>query len=191
MPMNKSRIMFLSGLILLAGIYFFPLWKISLVVPQYPQEIFINIRISKIENGSKKAMEIMNVLNHNIGMKEIDPDRIPELAYMPWILGVLLLLGLIAGLHHNRIFRISFVILTVLMLALAVYDLYLWQYDYGHNLSEDAPIRIEGGSFQPPLIGKKMVANLMVKSFPAVGAGFPVISLILMISGIINENKTV
>jgi copper chaperone NosL len=181
--------MFLSGVVLLAGVYIFPLWKISLVVPQYPQEIFINIRISEIENGSKKALEIMNVLNHNIGMKEINPEEIPELAYMPWILGILIGLGLLAGIQGNNILRIAYVALTVLLLALAVYDLYLWQYDYGHNLADDAPIKIEGGSFQPPLIGHKNVANFIVKSVPVVGAAFPLLSLILMITGIIKEFK--
>ncbi|MBR9998120.1 MAG: hypothetical protein KFF73_04075 [Cyclobacteriaceae bacterium] len=188
--MNKTRIIFLSGVILLSGTYFFPLWKISLVVPQYPQEIYINILISKIENGSKKAMEIMNVLNHNIGMKEINPEEIPELDYMPLALGILIFTGLIAVFPEKKIFRMGYVFLVVAMFSLALYDLYLWQYDYGHNLDEDAPIRLEGGSFQPPLIGKKYIANFIVKSFPAAGAGFPFLSLIIMIFGLIKEFRT-
>lgn len=188
--MIRPRIMFLAGVVLLAGAFFFPLWKISLSVPQYPQEIFINIRISKIENGSKKALEIMNVLNHNIGMKEIDPEEIPELSWMPWILGILVGLGFLAGFTGNKIFRVSYVVLTVFLIALAVYDLYLWQYDYGHNLADDAPIKIEGGSFQPPLIGQKNVANFIVKSVPVVGTAFPLVSLTLMITGIFKEYKT-
>jgi copper chaperone NosL len=188
--MNKPDILFLAGVILLTGAFFFPLWNISLGVPQDPQEIFINIRISEIENGSKKALEIMNVLNHNIGMKKIDPDSIPELTYMPWVLGAFIITGLAAGFQGNAWLRVLYLVLALVLLALALYDLYLWQYDYGHNLAEDAPIKLEGGAFQPPLIGQKTVANFIVKSVPSVGAAFPVLSLIFMITGIIRQFKT-
>ncbi len=177
MKRRISRLIFGFGVACLAGLYVFPLWKISLGVPQYPKEIAIHIRINEIRNGTEKALEIMNVLNHNIGMKKIDPGAIPELSYFPWILAGIIVLGFLSLVPENNIFRIAWIALLLLALALALYDFYLWQYEYGHNLEPDAPIKIENSSFQPPLIGKKRIANFIVKSIPMAGAIFPVLSL--------------
>ena len=38
-------------------------------------------------------------------------------------------------------------------------DFYLWEYEYGHNLDPTAPIQVPGMSYQPPLIGYKMLLN--------------------------------
>ncbi len=187
--MPKPRILFLVSVIVLGGLFFFPIWKISLNVPQYPKEIYIRIWISKIENGSKKAMEIMNVLNHNIGMKEIDPEAIPELNYFPWVLGILILSGLIIGFINKRSFRWLYLLLTLFLFSLALYDFYLWEYDYGHNLAPDAPIQFESGSFQPPLIGQKTISNFVVLSMPLIGSVFPVVSALGMLMAILKEKN--
>ncbi len=186
--MYKTRFLYLSGVILLSGLYIFPVWKIGIEVPQYPKEIFIRIWISKLENGSKKAMEIMNVLNHNIGMKEIDPAAIRELIYFPWILGGLIMSGMIAAFMKKSVFRLMYLVLILSLFSLAIYDFYLWEYDYGHDLAPDAPIQLEEGSFQPPLIGQKSIANLLVRSFPLIGTAFPVVSLLTMSLALIKEN---
>ena len=174
-------------MIALGGLFFFPVWKISLTVPQYPKEIFIRIWISKIENGSKKAMEIMNVLNHNIGMKKIDPEAIPELSYFPWVLGILILFGLIMAFLKKRSFRLIYLSVLLVLFFLALFDFYLWEYDFGHNLAPDAPIRLEEGSFQPPLVGQKSISNFIVRSTPLIGTAFPVVSLIGMSLAILKE----
>lgn len=174
----------------MGGAYFFPLWKISIAVPQYPKEIAIHIWISKIENASEKAIEIMNVLNHNIGMKEINPDAVPELKFFPWILGILILLGVIIFIQKKGIFRLAYLVLTVILLALALYDFYLWEYDYGHNLADDAPLKIENSSFQPPLIGQTTIANFIVRSIPMTGAVFPLVSTVTMLITVIKEMRS-
>ena len=50
-----------------------------------------------------------------------------------------------------------------------MYDFYLWEYDYGHNLNPDAAIKIPGMSYQPPLIGTKQILNMRTTSLPAAG----------------------
>lgn len=187
--MHKSKIFFLFSVIILVGLFFFPVWKISLTVPQYPKEIFIRIWISKIENGSKKALEIMNVLNHNIGMKEIDPGAIPELGYFPSVLAILILSGLAIGFMKRKSIRILYLSVTLILMMLALYDFYLWEYEYGHNLAPDAPIQFERGSFQPPLIGQKNISNFIVSSMPLIGVVFPMVSLVGMSLAILKENK--
>jgi copper chaperone NosL len=60
-----------------------------------------------------------------------------------------------------------------------MYDFYLWEYDYGHNLDPNAPIKIEGQAYQPPLIGQKTLLNFLAKSYPHLGGMAMFTSMIL------------
>ena len=56
-----------------------------------------------------------------------------------------------------------------------MYDFYLWEYDYGHNLDPKAIMQFKNpdGSpmgFQPPLFGTKDILNFTAHSYPMVGA---------------------
>ena len=62
--------------------------------------------------------------------------------------------------------------------ALAIYDFYLWEYDYGHNLDPHAAIQIEGMAYQPPLIGKKLILNFTAVSWPRMGSLFMALSMV-------------
>ena len=47
-------------------------------------------------------------------------------------------------------------------------DFYIWEYRYGHDLSDDAPMKLEE-SYQPPLFGTKQLLNITVTSLPERG----------------------
>jgi copper chaperone NosL len=185
----NGTILFFIGVICLTGIYLFPLWKISLGVPQYPKEIAINIWINRIENNTEKALEIMNVLNHNIGMKKIDPADIPEFSYFPWVLAGLIVTGILVSFYRFNSLRLIWLTILFISLIYAIYDFYLWQYDYGHHLAEDAPIKMEGGAFQPPLIGTKEIANFIVSSYPQTGIIFPIGCILFSAGSLLINNK--
>jgi len=51
----------------------------------------------------------------------------------------------------------------------ALYDMYKWGYDYGHNLDPKAAIKVEGMVYQPPLIGHKQLLNFDAWSTPDIG----------------------
>jgi hypothetical protein len=66
--------------------------------------------------------------------------------------------------------------MCVLSLA-GLYDFYLWNYDYGHNLDPRAIMKFTNPDgtpmgFQPPLFGSKDVLNFKVHSYPRIGALF-------------------
>jgi copper chaperone NosL len=63
----------------------------------------------------------------------------------------------------------SWVGLLVLLAGAGMVDFWLWEYDYGHNLNPEAAIKIPGMSYQPPLIGSKMLLNFNASSWPALG----------------------
>ena len=67
-----------AAAILLVVVYFFPLWRISLQAPQYPDGLGIDIWIYKITGRSPHDLQNINGLNHYIGMRAIEPDSIPD-----------------------------------------------------------------------------------------------------------------
>ena len=53
--------------------------------------------------------------------------------------------------------------------VLGFIDFYHWTYVYGHNLSPDAPIKVPGMAYQPPIIGEKTLLNFDALSQPHYG----------------------
>jgi hypothetical protein len=74
--------------------------------------------------------------------------------------------------------NLAWLIIVAVVGILSIYDFYLWEWDYGHNLNINAPIKIEGMAYQPPLIGKKIILNFTAISFPMTGALFMILSFI-------------
>jgi len=165
-----SRILVAISSLLLIGLFVFPLWHVRLTAPQYPEGLGMNIRINTVEGATETDLDNINGLNHYIGMKRIEPEAIPELKLMPWIVGVLILSGFGAAAIARRkalyFWQAGFLALGIVGLI----DFWRWEYDYGHNLdAATAIIKIPGMSYQPPLIGTKQLLNFQAVSLPGVG----------------------
>ncbi len=186
---NLPRITFIIGAIALLGTFLSPIWRITLEAPQYPDGVTMYIWINKLGGSDKGTLQNINILNHYVGMKMIEPESIPELKYFPKIIIGLSILGLILGFTNNRKIWLAWGILIIVLGALGIYDFYLWEYDYGHSLSPDAPIKIPGQAYQPPLIGSKMLLNFNAISYPYYGAIFIVISLLCAFSAFALKGK--
>ena len=66
----------------------------------------------------------------------------------------------------TELLLLVWIILFVLFAIAGLVDFYLWGYDYGHNLSDDAAIKVPGMTYQPPLIGTKQLLNITASSWP-------------------------
>ncbi len=177
---NKSRVFMLISVLLLSLTYLFPLWKIDLTAPQYPEGIGLRIWLNKITGLNEFDLDNINKLNHYIGMKTIEPDSIPELKKMPYIILFFILFGIITLLINKKFFTASWLISLLIIVAIGLYDFYLWEYDYGHNLNPSAPIKVPGMYYQPPLIGTKQLLNMRTTSQPDLGSYL--IGLVILIS---------
>ena len=113
-------------------------------------------------------------MNHYVGMKYI-PEQIPEFKIFPIVIGFMTLLGVVIGfIGKYKLFFAWFILMTVLGIA-GMYDFYLWEYDYGHDLDPNAIMKFTNpdGSvmgFQPPLWGSKKILNFVAHSYPRAGA---------------------
>jgi len=160
---SRILVAFASGALI--AVFFFPAWRIDLFAPQYPEGLTMNIWI----NGLSGQVDIINGLNHYIGMKHITVDMFPEFKFLPYVVGFYMLLGLIVAIAGKRKFLFIYLVLTAVGGLAAIFDFYKWGYNYGHNLDPTAPIQVPGLSYQPPLIGHKRILNFDAYSFPDIG----------------------
>lgn len=187
---KSSRMIIILASLLLGVLYFVPMWIIDLDAPQYPEGIGLNIWINKISGQKPNDLNTINGLNHYIGMKIITPGDIPELRVMPYIVAFLILSGLIVAITGKKFLLNVWVIIFFLVLAAGLFDFYMWEYDYGHNLDPHAAIKVPGMTYQPPLIGTKQLLNMKTLSMPHVGGLAAGISFMLGLFVMVAETRT-
>ena len=174
---SRILVAFASGALI--AVFFLPAWRIDLFAPQYPEGLTMNIWI----NGLSGDVDVINGLNHYIGMKHITVGMFPEFKFLPYVVGFFMLLGMLVAITGNRRFLLVYLVLTAIGGILAMWDFYNWGYDYGHNLDPKAPIQVPGLSYQPPLLGHKRLLNFDAYSFPHVG-GWVVIGAAMLAFGV-------
>jgi len=185
---RSSRILTAAAALMLVPMYAFPLWRINLIAPQYPEGIGMYIHIDSIGGIKEHDLENINQLNHYIGLRTIDPLAIPELRWMPWILGALLALGLLTALLNSRKMLIAWVASFAVASVAGLADFWKWSYDYGHNLDWDhAIIKVPGMVYQPPLIGVKQILNFRASSWPDVGGVAAFLAMTLALAALVVE----
>jgi len=175
-----SRILVALAALAMAIVYVQPLWQIGLEAPQYPEGLGLYIAVDKIVGQQPQDLNSINGLNHYIGMKVISPDDIPELQYMPKIVAGLIALGLLTAAAGKRRLLIGYAMVLMLFSLAGLADFYKWSYDYGHNLSPEAILKIPGMTYQPPLIGSKQLLNFHATSWPASG-GWVLIAAVALV----------
>lgn len=168
--MNKSlspisRIVVALCAVALVSAYFAPLWQILMWAPQYPEGLEMKIWINNLSGNIK----LISALNHYIGMRTIEVSMFPEFGYLIYIVGGIIGIGMLAVILNKRWSLLLFLISLAAAGTGALIDFYLWGYDYGHNLNPDAPIKVPGMSYQPPLIGTKQLLNFTTFSGPDIG----------------------
>jgi hypothetical protein len=85
--------------------------------------------------------------------------------------------------------------MSVLGIA-GMYDFYLWEYSYGHDLDPKAIMKFTNpdGSimgFQPPLFGTKDILNFKAHSYPRTGAYFMFVGMMLTLVAFFVGNREV
>jgi copper chaperone NosL len=175
---RSSRMLMGLGSMALALLYVTPLWHIGLTAPQYPEGLGFYIWVNRMTGEKPQDLNSINGLNHYIGMKEIVPGSFSELRYMPIAVGVLIGVGLLAAAwgHRKALYAWTAIFIAGALAGLA--DFWRWGYQYGHELNPRAAIKIEGMSYQPPLLGSKQLLNFHATSWPGVGGWVAIVVLL-------------
>jgi copper chaperone NosL len=180
-----SRILlFVCGLSLIA-VLFVPMWRIELDAPQYPEGLMMQIYPNKLGGN----VDIINGLNHYIGMKTLHNEDFAEFKILPGIIIFFSVSFLLVALIGKRKWMNWLFTLFVLFGVLAMIDFWRWEYQYGHDLDPDAAIRIPGMAYQPPLIGFKQLLNFGAYSIPDIGGWIFIAVGVCLLGLIIYELK--
>ena len=186
--MKTSKYIMIGGALLILSLFVMPMWNITLKAPQYPDSIGMNIWINKIADMNPNDIKNINLMNHYVGMEKI-PEQMKEFEVFPIVIGVMSALGVIVGLIGNKNLYLAWFIAMVILGALGMYDFYLWEYEYGHNLDPKAAIKIPGQGYQPPLIGVKQILNFTAISKPLMGAYLLFLGMLMSLYAYIYERK--
>ena len=177
---GRARVLLAVSALLLGCSVLFPLWRVSLHAPQYPEGLGMYIWAHTVTGVEPTDLQNINGLNHYIGMATIEPDAIPELRFMRPGMLAMALTGLLVALRARRRLVMAWSAALVLAAIVGMGDFYKWEYDYGHHLDlEHAPIKIPGMAYQPPLIGSKTLLNFTATSWPATGGVLAIASVML------------
>ena len=177
----QSKVMLLIAGLLFIGSLFVPMWRIELAAPQYPEGLVLQLHANKIAGD----VNIINGLNHYIGMATLHTENFFEFKVLPYVFSAFALISFLLILINKRKAVLGFLILFIVFVAVAGVDFYRWNYEYGHNLNPDAAIKVPGMSYQPPLIGYKQLLNFGAYSIPdtggwmLAGAGFLIAIVVL------------
>ena len=203
--MKKSQILMFVGALLLGALYLFPLWKITLIAPQYPEPLGLNIHITHLSDGVQyNDVKNIDLLNHYIGMahlpteenvakKEVKPFI--EFTIFPIVIGIMIALGVLAAFKGNKKWYLYWLIVMILLGIAGLTDFYLWLSSYGHNLNPNAILKITDKAtgkpmgYQPPFFGFKQLLNFKVYSYPALGAYFIAAGMALSFLAFITGKK--
>ncbi len=189
--MNTSKISFFSKIYLLIvsallfGSLLFPMWRIELQAPQYPEGLLLQLHANKIGGD----VDIINGLNHYIGMKTLHTEDFVEFKILPYIFLFFGLFSLLVFFTAKKKGVILLFISFVAFVLLAGVDFYRWNYEYGHNLNPNAAIVVPGMAYQPPLIGYKQLLNFGAYSIPDIGGWMMFAAGILLFIIVVRETN--
>ncbi|HET7620575.1 MAG TPA: hypothetical protein VFK39_01615 [Gemmatimonadaceae bacterium] len=177
----------LAALIMVGG-FFLPLWQIRLLAPQYPEGLGLLIHVNTVRGMTENDLRNINSLNHYIGMKVIDPEAIPVLNIMPWVLGALVVGALIVALAGRRKLLVAWLGAYATAAMLGLFEFWRWERDYGRNLDmEHAIIKVPGMSYEPPVIGAKQLLNFTAISLPAMGTALLGVAFVLVALALVHS----
>ena len=180
-----SKVMLLIAGLLFIGSLFVPMWRIELEAPQYPEGLVLQLHANKIGGD----VEIINGLNHYIGMATLHTENFFEFTVLPYLFGAFAIISLALIFINNRKAVLGFFTFFVLFVILAGIDFYRWNYEYGHNLDPNAAIKVPGMAYQPPIIGYKQLLNFGAYSIPDIGGWMLTIAGILLFAVVLKEFK--
>jgi copper chaperone NosL len=162
---TTSRIMLVVCALTLVAVLFVPMWRIELTAPQYPEGLKLLIFANRLGGN----VDIINGLNHYIGMKTLHTSDFIEFTVLPYIIIFFVAAFILVALLGKKKWLTILFILFVCFGVIAMVDFWRWEYNYGHNLNPNAAIIVPGMAYQPPLIGYKQLLNFGAYSIPDMG----------------------
>jgi len=187
---SRARLAVLGAGLLLLLTPLFPLWKITMFANQFPEGLRLTIYAHQLVGGNGGAdLQGINILNHYIGMREIHAADFVEMKFIPFVLGIFLLLGLRTAVFARVGNVVDLVVLFAYFSAFSLGTFAYRMYSYGHQLSAEAPIKV--AAFTPPIFGHQRIANFDVYSYPGPGSVLLILFVVALATVLFFETRRI
>ncbi len=176
----RSRFLLALMVIPLAASFLAPLWNISMLAPQYPEGLEIDIYSYRVEggNGGNDIAEI-NTLNHYIGMSPIDEALLNDLNWIPFVFILMAILALRTAVIGNIRTLVDLTIIYGFLSGFLMFRFVYHMYTLGYTLDPTAPVNVD--PFMPAIFGTKQIANFTVTSLPRGGS----VAIMVAVGGVV------
>lgn len=166
---GRGRLLLVLLVLPLLLSFAFPLWRISMKAPQYPDGLSMDIYAYQVVGGNDgHDVQEINTLNHYIGMHTITREELRDLDWIPFAMIGMALLALRAAALGNVRSLIDLSMIAVYVSAIA-FGRFVWMlYEFGHHLDPKAPVKV--APFMPVVFGEKQIANFLTRSMPQLGS---------------------
>lgn len=158
---------------------FFPYWKMTLLAPQYPGGLEVEVYVNRLTGDVNEV----DGLNHYIGMRPLNEAAQLERSVSIAAITILALLLLAAIFVHTK--WVTLLALPALLMPyLFLADMYFWMRNFGTNLDPTAPLSGAIDPFVPPILGEGMVGQFRTIATFEIGLILAFISGLLILAGL-------
>lgn len=173
----------LASLLLLVSL-FLPYWKMTLLAPQYPGGLTVEVYVNRMTGDVNE----IDGLNHYIGMRPLEEAAQLERSVSMVAITILAMLLLAAAFVHSK-WAALLALPTILMPYVFLADMYFWMRHFGMNLDPRAPLSGAIKPFVPPIFGEGMVAQFRTIASFEIGIYLAILAGVLAVAGLYTQRK--
>lgn len=180
---TPTILLVLASLLLLVSL-FLPYWKMTLLAPQYPGGLTVEVYVNRMIGDVNE----IDGLNHYIGMRPLEEAAQLERSVSMVAIVILAMLLLAAAFTHSK-WAALLALPTILMPYIFLADMYFWMRHFGMNLDPRAPLSGAIKPFVPPILGEGMVAQFRTIASFEIGLYLAILSGVLAVAGLYTQRK--
>jgi len=168
-PLSRGgRTLVLLAALALVPTFFVPLWHMHFLAQQYPEGLDLYIYSHDLVGGDDgNDLNEINILNHYIGMAELEPADFTELRWIPLVIGLIGILTLRAAVIGKLRSVLDVIVISFYFGGFSLWSFWFKLHAYGENLDPRASVQVQ--PFMPPMFGYKLVGQFDVWSYPSIG----------------------
>ncbi|MFO7662310.1 MAG: cytochrome C [Chloroflexota bacterium] len=173
-----------AAAVLLLMSMFLPYWKMTLLAPQYPGGLSVEVYVNRLTGDVNE----IDGLNHYIGMRPLGEAAQLERAVSMVAVSFLVLLVLAAIFVHSP-WALLLAMPAILWPFIFVGDMYYWMRNFGLNLDPTAPLSSSIEPFVPPILGSGMVGQFETIASFEIGLWMAFAAVALILAGLYYQRR--
>ncbi|MFQ5578909.1 MAG: cytochrome C [Anaerolineae bacterium] len=175
---------FVAAAMLLVTSTFLPYWSLVLHAPQYPKGLVVSAYLNRLDGDVQE----INGLNHYIGMRPLEEAAHFEKSVA--IFGVVALaLVVIAAVFIHSPWSAVLTLPAIVFPGVFLLDLFVWLYNFGHNLDPHAALSNAVKPFTPTVLGPGTIGQFKTVAYADFGLLLAAGASILILLGLYLQRR--